>query len=119
MEIMDVPPPVERPPGVPDPFETFKAGRRAALTALKLEGNGNGTYVTAAGLKVDFTVDEEQPAILGIGGVVPPDWLTPPLRWLTAGGGFDADGKGNATIHGPGGPVVIDFTNWFDPRRTP
>jgi len=112
MDIVEAAPPPATDPhhAAPDPaFDRFQVERRAALASATVDTNGNGTYVTAAGLRIDFTVAEKQPTVLKIDGA-------PPKTWKDA---IDADGRGRATLNGPGGPVIIDFSDWSNPKRTP
>ncbi len=99
-------------PGIPG-FEQFKADRKAALAAIKPDENGRASYRTTAGVNVDFTLKETHPDVLAIDGAAPP-------AWTTAGAVVDADGKGHATIKNADGTpaVIIDFTDWQNPRRT-
>ena len=110
MDIVEAAPPSDAQPAALDPaFKAFQAGRRAALAAATVDANGQGSYLTAGGLRIDFTVAEDQPTILKIDGA-------PPGEWVDA---IEADGQGRATLKGTGGPVTIDFSRWFDPGRTP
>jgi hypothetical protein len=98
---------------VPDlAFARFTAERSGALTRANIDRNGHGTYVSAAGQRIEFSVGEGHSSIRTIDGVAP-------SPWVTEGDAIDADGLGRATLKGPGGPVVIDFSNWSAPKRTP
>jgi hypothetical protein len=96
----------------PGAFENFKRARRAALEAIMPDANGDATYSSAAGQRISFNLAESQPRIVAING-------TPLPLWATTGGVIEADGRGRATIKGPGGPVTIDYSEWFNPRRSP
>ena len=101
----------------PDPaFMRFQIERNAALAVATPDGSGNGTYVTAAGHRIDFNLAQilvlDEPSIRAIDGAPPPDWAT-------AGDAIDSDGRGHVTLKGPGGPVIIDFSDFSNPKRTP
>lgn len=113
MDIMDAPPVPGEFGKRPGPaYVRFQAERRAALAAIVPDANGRASYTTSAGQRIEFSLAAAEPTIVSIDGAPPP-------AWVTAGGVFDADGQGRATIKGPGGPIVIDFSDWANPRRTP
>jgi hypothetical protein len=93
-------------------FARFRQERMAALNAISPDAHGNATYTTASGLRIDFTLAEFTPTVTRVNGAPSPPWTT-------AGDAIDADGQGRATLKGPGGPIMIDFSDWANPRRTP
>lgn len=93
-------------------FERFKQERTTALRAIQPDGSGHATYRTAGGKQIEFTLNESGPTVISVDGAPSPPWTT-------AGDAIDADGRGRATLKGPGGPVSIDFSDWANPRRTP
>ncbi len=117
MEIVEAPsPPVAHaPPAGPVPadlaFDNFRMARERAFFTAEPDAHGNGTYVTSAGRRIDFNVAQDGPTVRAVDGVAP--------ARVTAGDVIDADGNGRATIKGTGGPVVIDFSDWSNPKRSP
>jgi hypothetical protein len=123
MDIVEVPPPAKGVLPDKDPaYILFKAGRRAALDAATLDNSGRGVYTSASGHRIVFGINEilasltEEPS--GVATVISVDGKPSP-DWVTFGGAIEADGKGHATIKGPGIPVVIDFSDRSKPKRTP
>jgi hypothetical protein len=101
---------IEAPSAAPEDFVRFKAERAAAFNAVTPDDSGRASYTTATGVKIDFTLAASQPTVLSINGAEPP-------AWSVNGDVVEADGQGHATIKGPGGPIVIDFTDWAKPTR--
>ncbi len=96
-------------------FERFKLERKSALQAVQPDASGHANYTTAGGLRIELSLAElavEGPTVISVNG-------TPSPPWVTAGDAIDADGQGRATLKGPGGPIVIDFTDWTNPKITP
>jgi hypothetical protein len=93
-------------------FEQFKRERSVALRAVQPDPSGHANYKTAGGLQIEFSLAEQGPTVIAVNGV-------PASPWITAGDAIDADGRGRATLKGPGGPISIDFSDWTNPRRTP
>jgi hypothetical protein len=93
-------------------FEQFKRERSAALRAVQPDASGHANYKTAGGLQIEFSLAEQGPTVMAVNGA-------PASLGGTAGDAIDADGRGRATLKGPGGPVSIDFSDWTNPRRTP
>jgi hypothetical protein len=124
MDIVEATPPpalVDPLRAAPDPaYIRFQSERGAALNAVTLDNSGRGVYTTAGGHRIVFGMSEFTPltglttetTVLSIDGKPSPDWIT-------SGGAIDADGTGHATIKGPGAPVIIDFTDGSNPKRTP
>lgn len=100
MDIVEAP---EDPTG--SAYETFKGQRRAAVNAIHPDARGSATYASAAGRSLDFTVGDEMSSITAV------------PAWSTTGDVVESDGQGHATIKGPGGAIVIDFTDWRNPQR--
>jgi hypothetical protein len=114
MEIVEAAPPapVEARPS-PDPdFIRFMAERDVALDAVAPDADGNASYITATGRRIEITLAEDAPAIRATDGVPAPPWAT-------TGGLIEADGLGRAKLSGPGGTVTIDFSDWSNPVREP
>lgn len=97
--------------GADPEFQRFRQDREAALRAVAPDDAGKGSYVAADGTQIEFSLAEERPEIVAVNGEP-----TPP--YTTRGDLLDADGQGNATIKGAN-PVIIDFTDWAHPKRSP
>jgi hypothetical protein len=96
-------------------FERFKLERTSALQAVQPDASGHANYTTAGGLRIEFSLAElavEGPTVISVNG-------TPSPPWATAGDAIDADGQGRATLKGPGGAIMIDFSDWTNPKITP
>jgi hypothetical protein len=125
MDIVEAaPPPATGVPPQPDKdpaYLLFKSQRRVALKAIALDAGNRGVYTSASGHVITFGMNEITGFTGGPGGgatVLSVDGKPSP-DWITSGGAIDADGTGHATINGPGGPVIIDFSDQANPRRTP
>lgn len=92
-------------------FANFVADRTAALTAVAPDADGNATYITFDGRRIDFTLKQDKPEVTAINGASPP-------AWATAGDLLNSDGQGRATITGKGGTITIDFTDYQHPKRS-
>jgi hypothetical protein len=105
MDIVEAP---EDPAGTA--YETFKTQRRGELSAIRPDAQGRAAYTSAAGQHLDFALGDAMSSVTAVGGVAVP-------AWSTTGDVLQSDGRGNATIKGSGGTIVIDFTDWKNPQR--
>jgi hypothetical protein len=96
-----------------DPFfDSFKQQRRAAMAASNVDGNGIGTYQSAAGDLIQYQIQPGLASILAINGAPRP-------AFATKGQVLNSDGAGKVRISSPwsSSRVEIDFTDWNNPKR--
>lgn len=93
-------------------FASFKQQRRAAMAASNVDGNGVGTYQSAAGDLIQYQIQPGLASILAING-------SPRPAFATKGQVLNSDGAGKVKISSPwsSSRVEIDFTDWNNPKR--